>query len=49
MKDGLLVADDERVAGVVAAAEADDDVGVLGEDVDDLPPSPRPPTAPRRR
>ena len=27
---------DDRVAGVVAALEADDDVGVLGEQVDDL-------------
>ena len=33
----LLVADDERVPGVRAAAVADDHVGVLGEDVDDLP------------
>ena len=31
----LAVADD-RVAGVVAALEADDDVGLLGEQVDDL-------------
>ena len=36
MQDGLLVADDERVAGIVAALVAHDDVGVLGEDVDDL-------------
>ena len=32
----LLLADEQRVTGVVAAAEAHDDVGVAGEDVDDL-------------
>ena len=32
----LLLAADDRVAGVVAALEAHDDVGVLGEQVDDL-------------
>jgi hypothetical protein len=32
----LAIADD-RVAGVVAALEADDEVGLLGEQVDDLP------------
>ena len=31
-----LVADDQRVAGVVAALEAHDDVGALGQPVDDL-------------
>ena len=31
-----LVADDEGVAGVVAALEAHDDVGALGQPVDDL-------------
>ena len=31
-----LVADDERVAGIVAALEADDDVGAAGQPVDDL-------------
>ena len=31
-----LVADDERVAGIVAALEAHDDVGALAEPVDDL-------------
>ena len=31
-----LVADDQRVAGIVAALEADDDVGAAGEPVDDL-------------
>ena len=31
-----LAADDERVAGVVAALEAHDDVGLLGQPVDDL-------------
>ena len=36
MQHGLLVADDERVAGIAAALVADDDVGVLREDVDDL-------------
>ena len=34
--EGLAVADD-RVAGVVAALEADDEVGLLGEQVHDLP------------
>ena len=33
--EGLAVADD-RVAGVVAALEADHGVGLLGEEVDDL-------------
>ena len=28
--------DDQRVAGIVAALEADDDVGLLGQPVDDL-------------
>ena len=31
-----LVADDQRVAGIVAALEADDDVGAAGQPVDDL-------------
>ena len=31
-----LVADDERVAGIVAALEADDDVGAARQPVDDL-------------
>ena len=31
-----LVADDERVAGIVAALEAHDDVGAAGQPVDDL-------------
>ena len=31
-----LAVDDQRVAGVMAALEADDDVGLLGEPVDDL-------------
>ena len=31
-----LAVDDERMAGVVAALEADDDVGLLGQPVDDL-------------
>ena len=31
-----LVADDERMAGIVAALEAGDDVGAAGEPVDDL-------------
>jgi hypothetical protein len=33
----LLVPTHDRVAGVVAALEADDHVGLLGEQVDDLP------------
>ena len=32
----LLAVADDRVAGVVAALEADDHVGVVGEQVDDL-------------
>ena len=31
-----LVADDQRVAGIVAALEADDDIGAAGQPVDDL-------------
>ena len=31
-----LVADDERVAGIVAALEADDEIGAAGQPVDDL-------------
>ena len=33
----LLALADDRVAGVVAALEADHQVGLLGEQVDDLP------------
>ena len=33
----LLAVADDRVAGVVAALEADDHVGAVGEQVDDLP------------
>ena len=36
VEDGLLAAHDQRVAGVVAALVAHDDLGVLGEEVDDL-------------
>ena len=36
VEDGLLAVDDQRVAGVVAALEADDDIGVVGEQIDDL-------------
>ena len=36
VQDGLLAAHHQRVAGVVAALEAHDDLGVLGEQVDDL-------------
>src|SRR5947209_8441685 len=36
MQDGLLAVDDEGVAGIVAALVADDDVGMLGKNVDDL-------------
>ena len=35
-QDGLLAADDERVAGVVAALEAGHRGGALGQQVDDL-------------
>ena len=35
-QDGLPVADDQRVAGVVAALEAHDALRVLGQPVDDL-------------
>src|SRR5207253_10361115 len=35
-QDGLLTADDERVAGVMAALKADDALRVLGQPVDDL-------------
>ena len=31
-----LVADDQRVAGIVAALEADDEIGAAGQPVDDL-------------
>ena len=36
MQDEFFLADLDRVTGVVAALRADDDVGLLGEDVDDL-------------
>ncbi len=36
MEDGLLVAHHHRVAGVVAALIAYDDIGVLGQYVDDF-------------
>ncbi len=36
MEDGLLVVDDYRVSGVVPALEADHNVGILGEDIDEL-------------
>jgi hypothetical protein len=36
VQDGLLAADDEGVAGVVAALEAHDGADVLREQVDDL-------------
>jgi hypothetical protein len=36
MKDGFLAVNDEGVARVVAALEADDDVGIVGEEIDDL-------------
>src|SRR3954464_15678003 len=37
MQHRLLAGDDEGVARIVAALEADDDIGALGEHVDDLP------------
>ncbi len=36
VQDEFFLADLDGVAGVVAALRADDDVGLLGEDVDDL-------------
>jgi hypothetical protein len=36
MEHGLLITDDQGMAGIVAALVAHDDVGVLGEDIDDL-------------
>ena len=36
VQDGLLAADDQRVAGVVAALEAHDGADLLGQQVDDL-------------
>ena len=36
MEDGLLAVDHQRVAGVVAALKADDDIGVVGKQIDDL-------------
>src|SRR5205823_4394413 len=37
VQDGLLAVHHQRVAGVVAAVEADHDVGAGGEEIDDLP------------
>jgi hypothetical protein len=37
VQDRLFALDDQRVAGVIAALEADYDIGILGEEVDDLP------------
>jgi hypothetical protein len=36
VEDVLLAVHDHRVAGVPAALEADDEIGLLGQDVDDL-------------
>jgi hypothetical protein len=36
MEDRFLAVHDKSMAGVVAALEADDDVGLVGEEVDDL-------------
>ena len=36
VEDGLLAVDHQRVAGVVAALEANDDIGVVGKQIDDL-------------
>jgi hypothetical protein len=36
MEDELFLPDLDRVAGVVAALGTDDDIGFLGEDVDDF-------------
>ena len=44
----LAIADDDRVPGVVAAAEARDDVVVGGVEIDDPALCPRRPTASRR-
>ena len=37
VKDRFFPIDDERVAGVVAALKPDDDIRIVGEEVDDLP------------
>ena len=36
VEDGLLAVDHQRVAGVVAALEANDDIGVVSKQIDDL-------------
>jgi hypothetical protein len=36
MQHGLLAADDQRVAGIVAALEAHHALGMIGQPVDDL-------------
>ena len=36
MKDGLFAVDDQRMAGVITALKADDNVRVVGEEIDDL-------------
>ena len=36
VKDEFLLADFDRMSGIVAALGADDDIGFLGEDVDDF-------------
>ena len=36
VKNGLLAVHHESMTGVIPALEADDDVGVLGEEIDDL-------------
>ena len=37
MQNELLVSDDHGVTGVVSALAAHDDVGLIGEEIDDLP------------
>jgi hypothetical protein len=36
VKDGFLTVHHKSVTGVIATLEADDDVSVLGEEIDDL-------------
>jgi hypothetical protein len=48
MQDELVLADLDRVAGVVAPLGTNDDVGFLGEDVDDFSLSFIAPLAPTR-
>ncbi|MNC94513.1 hypothetical protein D3C83_113870 [compost metagenome] len=36
MQDRFLAVDHQRMAGVVAALKADDDIGVAGKQIDDL-------------